>query len=292
MRSMTMSQMLVNYVYAQLRDSTGKMRWTRDELTRYVNLALRDAITRRPEAGLIVDDAFLLRLGAIQTLEPGTVRLKEIVENLPSRVVVCTTGLKNDISAIPATITGQRVSMPVPNTAGLYAVESTTGFDASNTRTVFRLDTYMDRAAVDGSGIAYSTEVGVVSDAGELVAVTYRAQRNGLFFRHITAIDGTAIIEEVTSPNHRHTFDIDGGTKEVRISIDGLFVRAISFAAEAGIYDFTESRIRIRGTINQVVAANAGRQRMVTLYTTAADFPGYWPAGALDLCGNSIANQG
>lgn len=77
----TLSRLLVGYVYAQLKDRDNKNRWTREELTKYVNLALRDIVARRPEAGVYVDTLFRTAPGALQVLPTDAIRLKELVEN-------------------------------------------------------------------------------------------------------------------------------------------------------------------------------------------------------------------
>lgn len=292
MRSMTMSQMLVNFVYAQLRDSTGKMRWTRDELTRYVNLALRDAITRRPEAGLIVDDAFYLRYGAVQVLEPGAVRLKELVENLSPNVIACVPTLANDPGMLVATITGGTVSMPVPADTSAYLIQMTGNFNAAAGRTAFRVDTLMAAPVNAGTGLAYSIGFGVGSNAASLFSVTYRTTFAGVVTRRIVTADGGDTTVTVSAPNHRHVVDIDGPTKVARLWIDDTLVMSYDYSVEAGLYDFTQSRVQITGVTNQAAAANAGRLRVATLYASAGDVSGMWPTGVNDLCGNSISNQG
>ena len=77
----TLEQLLDEFVYTQLQDADNKIRWTRDELTQYVNLALVDLVTRRPEAGVVVDDEYILGTGSIQPLPSTILRLKEIVAN-------------------------------------------------------------------------------------------------------------------------------------------------------------------------------------------------------------------
>lgn len=79
----TLTEILVNVVYEQLQDKEGMVRWTRDELTEYVNAALRDAVARRPEAGVITDHALPLASGKRQQLPETAIRLKEIVRNIP-----------------------------------------------------------------------------------------------------------------------------------------------------------------------------------------------------------------
>lgn len=77
----TLEQLLDKYVYPQLQDVDSKTRWTRDELTEYLNNGLRDLVTRRPEAGVTTDNEFILGTGSLQPLPSTIVRLKEIVAN-------------------------------------------------------------------------------------------------------------------------------------------------------------------------------------------------------------------
>ena len=79
----TISQLLTVYVYSQLKDRDQQLRWSRDELTQYVNLAMRDLAARRPEAGVHVDTSLQLVDGALQTLPAGVIRLKELICNEP-----------------------------------------------------------------------------------------------------------------------------------------------------------------------------------------------------------------
>lgn len=86
----TLAQLLDQYVYTVLQDQDNKVRWTRDELTQYVNMAIRDLVVRRPEAGVVTDTNLHLVAGARQTLGNDVVRLREIVCNV-TRVVVTPT---------------------------------------------------------------------------------------------------------------------------------------------------------------------------------------------------------
>lgn len=83
MQSTTLAELLAKYVYTQLQDSDNHIRWTQDELTEYVNSALRDIVARRPEAGAVTDRAMVLREGKRQILPPGAIRLKEVIRNIP-----------------------------------------------------------------------------------------------------------------------------------------------------------------------------------------------------------------
>lgn len=80
--STTLEQLLTRYVYTQLQDNEDFRRWTRDEITQYVNFAMRDLVARRPEAGAVTNHAMALVAGMRQTLPAGSVRLKEIIRNV------------------------------------------------------------------------------------------------------------------------------------------------------------------------------------------------------------------
>lgn len=86
----TLAQLVDQYVYTLLQDQDSKVRWTRDELTQYVNLAIRDLVTRRPEAGVVTDTNLHLVAGARQTLPADVIRLREIVCNVERVVIVPT----------------------------------------------------------------------------------------------------------------------------------------------------------------------------------------------------------
>lgn len=72
----------VDFIYDVLQDKDAKVRWTRDEITQYLNFALRDAVVRRAEVGVITDTNVHLVAGARQTLPAEAVRLREIVCNV------------------------------------------------------------------------------------------------------------------------------------------------------------------------------------------------------------------
>ena len=80
--AVTMQVLLDEFVYTQLQDGDLRNRWTRDELTQYVNLALRDLILRRSEAGVATVSDLALVEGVRQTLPEGVVRLRDIVRNI------------------------------------------------------------------------------------------------------------------------------------------------------------------------------------------------------------------
>lgn len=80
--AITMQTLLDEFVYTQLQDSDLRNRWTRDELTQYVNLALRDLVLRRPEAGVATVSDLSLAAGVRQELPDGVVRLRDIVRNI------------------------------------------------------------------------------------------------------------------------------------------------------------------------------------------------------------------
>lgn len=80
--AITLEKLLDEFVYTQLQDSDLRNRWTRDELTQYANLALRDLVLRRPEAGVATVSDVQLDSGVLQTLPEGVVHLREIVRNV------------------------------------------------------------------------------------------------------------------------------------------------------------------------------------------------------------------
>lgn len=82
MRTTTLADLLADYVYVQLQDQDNHIRWTRDELTDYVNAALRDIVGRYPESGAVTDRAMTLRAGKKQRLPVGAIRLKEVIRNI------------------------------------------------------------------------------------------------------------------------------------------------------------------------------------------------------------------
>lgn len=77
----TLGQVLTNYVYSQLKDRDQALRFSRDEITLYVNMAIRDLVARRPDAGVYVNTTLPLAVGAHQVLPSGVIRLKELVCN-------------------------------------------------------------------------------------------------------------------------------------------------------------------------------------------------------------------
>lgn len=81
--AITVEQLLNRHVYAQLRDRDLRIRWSQAELTQYLNMAMRDLVTRRPEAGVHEDVNLPMDPGALQTLPSNAVRLKEIICNEP-----------------------------------------------------------------------------------------------------------------------------------------------------------------------------------------------------------------
>jgi len=81
--AITLEKLLDEFVYTQLQDQDLRTRWTRDELTQYANLALRDLILRRSEAGVATVSDFSLVAGVRQTLPDGVVRLRDVVRNVP-----------------------------------------------------------------------------------------------------------------------------------------------------------------------------------------------------------------
>lgn len=286
--AISLNQLLVRYVYAQLRDSTNKIRWTRDELTQYVNLALRDIVARRPEAGLVVDEDLNLVAGALQPLPAGAIRLKEIVENLAPRAFVCLMSLEvvDDPDTAPV-IDGQQVTFTVQNDGDTTFVRDYRAFDALTQLVVFAFTTTMSAAFDEGmpGSTAFTGSVSVSSDNAAFLIIQYQARRDGTF-QFLYSVGGTPVgpAPVATASAVHHVF-VDGPARQVSVYIDSVLQFTASYAAHQTGFNLEVSRV-VTGLLVDSAAGNTGKEFSVLFNADSAAL-GAWP-GATDLCGTSL----